>query len=183
MANLNYDDLMEVFTNLKKSINDFHSENEHLETSGVFSMNAIMKSCEKMEALLNCDFEYLWKLERQDVKELREKLENIPVEIVKHKNEEDYSDMPPLIPLQNTIPSESCGLGCKCVSENLIQESVIQDTTNQEFCYFEPDTKSVNSEPRPNQNVPLPTSLKSSIWSWPASYNPISSSIYNNQLR
>ena len=102
MTTLNYDDTVELFSNLKNSIDTFRSKNYHLELSGVFSMDEILKNCLRMEIFLSGDFEQLWRIEHEYTKELRKKLEIISVEVNKNKStstEDSFDDMPELIPL------------------------------------------------------------------------------------
>ena len=167
MASIEYADLMLLFNDLKNSIDTFHSTNSHLEKSGVFSMQDILNNCEKMEALLKGDYEILWRLEHQMVKELRQKLESIPVEVVKAEGKDThddiFEDMPPLVkdPALSTCEEDI---------------SKIEMDANEAFCH---DLSYESKEP---QKAP-PTLLRSTLWAWPAVYNPVSALAYNQQIR
>ena len=168
MASIDYDDLMMLFNDLKKSIHTFHSTNVHLERSGVFSMREILTNCEKMDALLKCDYEVLWRLEHQEVKELRQKLESIPVEVVKaerKEEEEDFDTMPPLVK-DPALPGK----------EEMAEVSMIEQDANEAFCH------DLSYESTPLPKTP-PTLLRSTLWTWPVAYNPVSALAYNQQIR
>jgi len=92
---MDHSEILQMFSLLKQSIDNFYSKNIHLENSGVFSMTEIIRNCNKLEAYLNSDYKVLWQMERQEVKDLRERLETVPVEIV-HMPPEEFDTMPPL---------------------------------------------------------------------------------------
>jgi len=173
MATLDYSDLMMVFNDLKKSIDSFHSVNAHLEKSGVFCMGDILTNCEKMEAFLKCDFEVLWRLENQMVKELRHKLETIPVEVVKaeeKKQDSSFDDMPPLFREPGSI---TCAVN---TVTNEADVSAIEQDANAAFC----NDDSRDSKPP----VPQSTFLRAALWNYlPSPYNPIIGYAPNQQVR
>jgi len=212
MATLNYDNTVSLFNDLKKSIDEFYLLNQHLENCNVFSMSKILRNCTKMEYFLNSNFEYLWKMEHDEVRELREKLENIPVEIIKNKDDlsddsdddDDYDDMPPLIQMcNNDIPP------LIPIYNNDISDIIYDDipplipasnpTTDDDevsvhsvcsidkavFIPSRPESP-VNDEYKiPNTfraNSP-PTVLKTSLWGWPLMYNSNSALLFNEGVR
>ena len=169
MTTIDYTDLMMLFNDLKKSIDIFHSTNSHLEKSGVFNMQDILNNCEKMDALLKCDYEVLWRLEHQEVKELRQKLESIPVEVVKaerkEESDDEFDDMPPLVKA-SALP----------IKEEEAEISMIEQDANEAFCHdLSYESKALPKTP--------PTLHRSTLWTWPVPYNPISALAYNQQIR
>ena len=153
MTTIDTNENLALFNNLKKSIDDFYSKNAHLESSGVFSMREILINCEKLEHFLYGDFQKLWRLEREETRILRQKLENIPVEVVHETNHTDTDNMPPLIPCE---------------------ESMIEQDLNEAFSVSENNT----STP-----LAIPTTLRTSVWNWAPSYNPASALAFSQQVR
>lgn len=181
MATLNYDDTVELFSNLKKSIDTFRSKNYHLEVSGVFNMVEILQTCSKMEIFLSGDFEQLWRIEHEYTKELRKKLELIPIGINKNKGtstEDSFDDLPELIPLYcDDMPplSKISHEDMPSLFPNTLynEYSTIDHDVNEKFCHLD----GINSEPYTS-----PIVSKSNLWNWPT-YNPVSALMFNQQVR
>ena len=203
MTTVNYDDTMELFSNLKNSINTFRSKNYHLELSGVFSMEEILKNCSRMEVFLSGDFEQLWRIEHEYTKELRKKLELIPVEVTKNKcthTEDSFDDLPELIPLycanKNPLMPDDDMPGLIPLSDEeddmpglipvsnddeddmpglipVSDYSTIKHDANEAFCNLE----SYDYRPASPSTIP-----RSNLWNWPA-YNPMSALMFNQQIR
>ena len=203
MAALNYNDTVSLFNNLKQSIDEFYVLNQHLENSGVFSMSKILRNCLKMDHFLNSNFESLWKMEHDDLRELREKLQSIPVEIIKHNDndsdddldDDSYCDMPPLIPVETNDITEInyddmpplIPLSSVFSSQNGLNEEDMSSVYS--VCTLD---KAVLSPSRPQTpvNIPYtfrqstpPTVLRSSMWGWPPVYNSMSALSFNQEVR
>ena len=205
MATLNYDDTVELFSNLKKSIDTFRSKNYHLEVSGVFNMVEILQTCSKMEIFLSGDFEQLWRIEHEYTKELRKKLELIPIGINKNKGtstEDSFDDlpeliplycddMPPLIPLSDDeddmpglIPLYCDDMPPLSKISHEDMPSLFPNTLYNEYSTIDHDVNEkfchldgINSEPYTS-----PIVSKSNLWNWPT-YNPVSALMFNQQVR
>ena len=134
-------------------------------------MSEILKNCAKMECFLNGDYKALWRMENEEVKNLREKLELVPVETARQRSETEdtYDDMPPLI--DEDFPIPSCLITPSSISKD---NSVVENETNEEAI-------APPYEYRP-QSPPL--FLKTTTyWPWQSIHTPISPTIYTPQVR
>lgn len=129
-----------------------------------------------MEYFLNSEFEHLWRMEREEARELRQKIESVPVEIVHPPDESEndiFEDMPPLI--KDPFYDMPALVPCKDVELSMIE----QDADNA-FCEVSGDI-SAAFDVRP---ASPPTALRTSIWNWaPTAYNPISALAFSQQVR
>ena len=184
---MDHSEILQMFTLLKKSIDTFHSKNIHLENSGVFSMAEINNNCKKLEAYLNGDYEVLWRMERQEVKDLRERLESVPVEIV-HMSSEDFDTMPPLErdvldseydtmpPLEPILPSDE-KLNTAVFSEYEVHPTVSNCDDMPPLKPIHQQYEKLNTALYLNNYNPSTTPL----WSWPASST--SALVFNQHIR
>jgi hypothetical protein len=171
---INNSDALMLFNNLKLSIDTFYSKNSHLQESGVFNMSEIIHNCNKMEAYLNGDFESLWRMEHQDVTDLRNRLETVPVEIV----HDDFDDMPPL---ESDVLSDVSDSMPPLVPFSTVHP-LDSDTLSDVFDNMPPPVRAP-SPPLKNELNTAFTKPSTSLWSWPQTYTPMSAMNFNQQIR
>jgi len=194
MVKLDYDDTMALFYNLKKSIDEFYAKNSHLEESGVFSLGEVLRNCAKMDHFLNKEFEHLWRMERDEARELREKLETVPVEI-NHPTDEsendNFDDMPPLVkdPFYDMPALITCKKKLPLVKDPFYdmpalipcneEPSLIEQNADDAFCEVGGDISAAFEVKPPSS----PTILRTSIWNWAPSYTSDSALAFSQQVR
>lgn len=169
---MDHSEILQMFSLLKQSIDTFYSKNIHLENSGVISMTEIIRNCNKLDAYLNSDYEFLWRMERQEVKDLRERLESVPVEIV-HTSPEDFDTMPPL---ERDVLDSDCDDMPPLVSEFDDMPPLV-DLAPPVEKFVPPETNELNTAFSKYSTTPPVYSL----WSWPTSST--SALVFNQQIR
>jgi hypothetical protein len=143
-----------IFTDLKRSINQFHAKYSDLEKNGMIDMSDIMRNCTKMEHYINSEFYELWQLEQEERRKLAKRLENAVLmcceapcrSTVEDEEDSDSCDsMPPLINIDSLkCPAESSDLGpleASDISEYKVNE---RDYTKPLYpLYYTPHSRSI----------------------------------------
>lgn len=82
------EDINRLFTDLKEKVELFYQKNADLDASGMIQMEPILRATKKLDLYLSGDFEGLWRMECEELQNLKDEME----EMLEFKTQEMCSE-------------------------------------------------------------------------------------------